>query len=204
MKLNRKHLSLAVARALGAGAVVGLAAPMAFAQQPAPAAPPVQKIEKIEVTGSRIPSLNLESESPVSVISAQDIAFTGITSTIDILNQLPQAFADYGGNLSNGATGTASINLRNLGAARTLVLIDGKRLPAGSPTFWPTDINAIPAPLIQRIEVLTGGASSIYGSDAVAGVVNFIMTASSSARISEVAASTGSSHGRARRSKNWI
>ena len=174
MKLNRKQLSLAVARALSAGAAVGLAAPMVYAQTP-PATPPVQKIEKIEVTGSRIPSLNLESESPVSVITAQDIGFTGIVSTSDILNQLPQAFADYGGNLSNGATGTASINLRNLGAARTLVLIDGKRVPAGSPTYWPTDINAIPAPLIQRIEVLTGGASSIYGSDAVAGVVNFIM-----------------------------
>ncbi|MEO8675912.1 MAG: TonB-dependent receptor [Casimicrobiaceae bacterium] len=171
MKLNKKHLSLAIARALSAGAVVGLAAPMVYAQTP----PPVQKIEKIEVTGSRIPSLNLESESPVSVITAQDIGFTGLVSTSDILNQLPQAFADYGGNLANGATGTASINLRNLGAARTLVLIDNRRVPAGSPTFWPTDINAIPAPLIQRIEVLTGGASAVYGSDAVAGVVNFIM-----------------------------
>ncbi len=140
MKLNRKQLSLAVARALSAGAAVGLAAPMVYAQTP-PATPPVQKIEKIEVTGSRIPSLNLESESPVSVITAQDIGFTGLVSTSDILNQLPQAFADYGGNLSNGATGTASINLRNLGSARTLVLIDGRRVPAGSPTYWPTDIN---------------------------------------------------------------
>ena len=174
MKLNRKQLSLAIARALSAGAAVGLAAPMVYAQTP-PATPPVQKIEKIEVTGSRIPSLNLESESPVSVITAQDIGFTGLVSTSDILNQLPQAFASYGGNLSNGATGTASVNLRNLGSQRTLVLIDGRRVPAGSPTYWPTDINSIPAPLIQRIEVLTGGASSIYGSDAIAGVVNFIM-----------------------------
>jgi iron complex outermembrane receptor protein len=174
MKLNRKQVSLAVARALSAGAAVGLAAPMVYAQTP-PATPPVQKIEKIEVTGSRIPSLNLESESPVSVITAQDIGFTGLVSTSDILNQLPQAFASYGGNLSNGATGTASVNLRNLGSQRTLVLIDGRRVPAGSPTYWPTDINSIPAPLIQRIEVLTGGASSIYGSDAIAGVVNFIM-----------------------------
>ncbi len=67
------------------------------------------------------------------------------------------------------------MNLRNLGATRTLVLIDGKRMPAGDPTYWATDLNNIPAPLIQRVEVLSGGASSIYGSDAIAGVVNFIM-----------------------------
>ena len=65
--------------------------------------------------------------------------------------------------------------LRNLGSSRTLVLIDGKRLPAGSPTFWATDLNTIPSGLIDRIEVLTGGASAVYGSDAIAGVVNFIM-----------------------------
>ena len=88
---------------------------------------------------------------------------------------MPSAFADQGSNLSNGASGTSSINLRNLGANRTLVLIDGKRVPAGSPTFWATDINAIPSPLIERVEVLTGGASAVYGSDAIAGVVNFIM-----------------------------
>ncbi len=88
---------------------------------------------------------------------------------------MPQSFADQGNNLSNGATGTSAANLRNLGASRTLVLIDGRRLPAGSPTFWPVDINTIPAPLISRVEVLTGGASAVYGSDAVAGVVNFIM-----------------------------
>ncbi|MEO8304258.1 MAG: TonB-dependent receptor [Betaproteobacteria bacterium] len=171
-RMHRKKLSLAVVQALNAGVVVGLAVPLAYAQS----SPPVQKIEKIEVTGSRIPvPLNLESTSPVTEVNAQDIKFTGLNSTSDILNQLPQAFADYGGNLSNGATGTATVNLRNLGSARTLVLIDGKRVPAGSPTFWATDLNAIPAPLIQRVEVLTGGASAVYGSDAVAGVVNFIM-----------------------------
>jgi outer membrane cobalamin receptor len=160
--MHRKKLSLAVVQALNAGVMVSFAAPMAYAQVaqvlPQPQATPVIKIE---VTGSRIPvPLNLESTSPVTEVNAQDIKFTGLTSTSDILNQLPQAFADYGGNLSNGATGTATINLRNLGSARTLVLIDGKRVPAGSPTFWATDLNAIPAPLIQRVEVLTGGASA--------------------------------------------
>src|SRR4029079_2505124 len=77
--------------------------------------------------------------------------------------------------LSNGATGTSAINLRNLGPSGRLVLIDGKRLPAGSPQFYPTDVNVIPSALIERVEVLTGGASAVYGSDAIAGVLNFIM-----------------------------
>ena len=173
-KFGRKKLSLAIVNALSAGMVVGMAAPMAYAQQATPTTQP-QKIERVEITGSRLPSPTLESASPVNVISAQDIKWDGITNTSDILNQLPSAFADYGSNLSNGATGTSTVNLRNLGSSRTLVLIDGKRVPAGSPQFWATDINAIPAPLIERIEVLTGGASAVYGSDAIAGVVNFIM-----------------------------
>ncbi|HEX7272205.1 MAG TPA: TonB-dependent receptor [Casimicrobiaceae bacterium] len=172
-RMKRRQLSLAVAKALGAGAVVGLAAPVAQAQQQAAA--PVERIQKIEVTGSRIPLQTLESESPVQIITAQDIKMTGITNVADIINQLPQAFADIGNMESNAGTGTATVNLRNLGSARTLVLIDGKRLPAGDPRLWATDLNQIPAPLIQRVDVLTGGASSIYGSDAVAGVVNFIM-----------------------------
>ena len=182
-RMHRKKLSLAIMNAMNAGVVVSLAVPMAvYAQQPispvvsdvAKAVTP-EKMEKIEVTGSRLPSLTIESVSPVNVISAQDIKWDGIYNTSDIINQLPSAFADQGQNLSNGATGTSSVNLRNLGPSRTLVLIDGRRLPAGSPNSWPTDVNAIPAPLIQRVEVLTGGASAVYGSDAVAGVVNFIM-----------------------------
>jgi iron complex outermembrane recepter protein len=155
-------------------ALAMMAAPLAFGQQAE-----VQKGERIEITGTRIPSPNLESASPVAVISAQDIKFEGVTRVEDMLNSLPQVFADYGANLSNGATGTATVNLRNLGATRTLVLMNGKRLPIGDPqpftAGYPPDINQVPAPLIQRIEVLTGGASAVYGSDAVAGVVNFIM-----------------------------
>src|SRR5436190_260635 len=155
-------------------ALAMMAAPAVFAQQAE-----VQKGERIEITGSRIPSPNLESASPVAVISAQDIKFEGVTRIEDMLNSLPQVFADFGANVSNGSTGTATVNLRNLGATRTLVLMNGKRLPVGSAlpftASYPPDLNAIPAPLIQRIEVLTGGASAVYGSDAVAGVVNFIM-----------------------------
>ena len=182
-RMHRKKLWLTL-NAMNAGIVVGLAVPGTVnAQTPLPSSPVLTDIskaitpttEKFEVTGSRLSSLTTESVSPVNVISAQDIKWDGITSTANIINQLPSAFADQGSNISNGATGTSAINLRNLGASRTLVLIDGRRMPAGSPQFWPTDVNVIPSPLIERVEVLTGGASAVYGSDAIAGVVNFIM-----------------------------
>jgi outer membrane receptor protein involved in Fe transport len=152
---------------MNAGIVVGLTAPMAVHA--------ADVTERIEITGSRLTALTTESISPVNVISAQDIKWDGIQGTANIINQLPSAFATQGNNVSNGATGTSELNLRNLGASRTLVLIDGKRMPAGSPQSWPVDVNAIPSPLIERVEVLTGGASAVYGSDAIAGVVNFIM-----------------------------
>src|SRR5688572_24677516 len=143
----------------------------AQAQQPAP-----KPGERIEVTGSRIPlQQNVESTSPISVISADDIKIEGVRNTENLLYNMPQVFADQGSTVANGASGTATVDLRNLGADRTLVLVNGRRLPAGSPTYYPTDLNQIPAPLIQRVEILTGGASAIYGSDAIAGVVNFIM-----------------------------
>ena len=94
-----------------------------------------------------------------------------------MLRNLPQVFSAQNASQSNGATGTATLNLRNLGAQRTLTLINGRRLPAGSPLGGGAgaDINQIPAALIKNVEVLTGGASATYGSDAIAGVVNFLM-----------------------------
>jgi outer membrane receptor protein involved in Fe transport len=95
--------------------------------------------------------------------------------TEEILNALPQVASDQGAFISNGATGTATVDLRGLGAARTLVLVNGRRLMPGDPFDPVPDINAVPTALIKRVEVLTGGATSVYGSDAVAGVVNFIL-----------------------------
>src|SRR6185436_4094581 len=86
-----------------------------------------------------------------------------------------QAFAAQGANIANGSTGTATLNLRGLGSVRTLVLVNGRRLLPGDPSSSAADINAIPAFMIDRVDVLTGGASSVYGADAVAGVVNFVM-----------------------------
>ena len=96
-RMHRKKLSVAVINAVNAGVVVGLATPLAYAQQtPPPTAAEPQKIERIEVTGSRIPSPTLTSESPVNVINSQEIAYTGLTSTSEILNQLPQVTAGQG------------------------------------------------------------------------------------------------------------
>ncbi len=135
----------------------------------------VADAEEIIVTGSRIPQPNLTATSPVTVINDADIKLQGTVRIEDMVNSLPQAFASQGGNLSNGATGTATVNLRNLGSTRTLVLVNGRRMMPGDPSSSAADLNAIPASIVKRVDVLTGGASSVYGSDAVAGVVNFVL-----------------------------
>jgi outer membrane receptor protein involved in Fe transport len=129
----------------------------------------------VYVTGSRIASPNLVTTSPVSTVTAADIKLQGATKVEDLITQLPQAFAAQNSTVSNGASGTATVSLRNLGSTRTLVLVDGKRLPYGSPNDAAADLNLIPGPLVERVDVLTGGASAVYGSDAISGVVNFIM-----------------------------
>ncbi|MFO1406798.1 MAG: TonB-dependent receptor [Steroidobacteraceae bacterium] len=134
------------------------------------------EIEQVIVTGSRIPQPNIEGTSPVTVVGSKDIEIQGAQQVTDFTNKLPQVFAAQGSNVSNGASGTSTIDLRGLGSNRTLVLVNGRRMPAGSPTGpVAPDVNAIPPSLIKRVEVLTGGASAVYGADAVAGVVNFIM-----------------------------
>ncbi|MCW3837140.1 TonB-dependent receptor domain-containing protein [Sphingomonas canadensis] len=158
---------------------IALIASPAFAQddQSAPADTASDEGEII-VTGSRIPQPNLEGVAPVTVVNSQDIKLQGTTKMEDLLNSLPAVFASQASTLSNGADGTASVDLRGLGTTRTLSLINGRRLLPGDPS--PTsgsaaDINIVPAAMLKRVEVLTGGASSTYGADAVAGVVNFIV-----------------------------
>ncbi|HSC18575.1 MAG TPA: TonB-dependent receptor [Rhizomicrobium sp.] len=164
---NLEKRSLRSALLLGAAtAAVGLSVPAA-AQEAAP--------ETVVVTGSRIPQTGLYSSSPVTAVGQQEMKFEGTTNVENLLNNLPSAFADFGQNESNGSVGTATVNLRNLGCARTLVLVDGKRLMPGDNELPCADLNQIPAALIDHVDVVTGGASAVYGSDAVAGVVNFIM-----------------------------
>ncbi|MEZ5930034.1 MAG: TonB-dependent receptor plug domain-containing protein [Parvularculaceae bacterium] len=130
--------------------------------------------DEIIVTGSRIPSANAVAASPVTTIGNVEFDIRGTTRVEDLTNTLPQVFAAQGSNTSNGATGTAQVSLRGLGATRTLVLVNGRRLQYGSPISSAPDLNQIPGALVERVEVLTGGASAAYGSDAIAGVVNFI------------------------------
>ena len=131
----------------------------------------------IIVTGTRIPQPNLTSAAPVTVVTNQDVKLTGTTRVEDLLAQLPSVGTGQASGMSNGASGTAEVDLRYLGSKRTLTLVNGRRLTPGDPasTTQAADLNIIPASLIKRVEVLTGGASSVYGADAVAGVVNFIM-----------------------------
>ena len=156
------------------------------AQQAAAAQTETQPIQEIIVTGSRIASLNEVSTSPIQVISAKSIQVSGKTDITDIISQLPQILTnDLGQDLGNGtsglntAGGVATADLRGLGPNRTLVLVDGRRLGVGSPNTAiaqpAPDLDQIPAGLVDRVEVVTGGASAAYGSDAIAGVVNFIM-----------------------------
>ncbi len=165
LKSTRERL---LATTIICGAAMAVAAP-AFAQD---AAAPVQEVV---VTGSRIPQPNLTSISPVTAVTNAEIKLEGTTRIEDLLNNLPQVFASQGSTISNGSNGTATVDLRGLGDNRTLVLIDGKRVVPGDPGAPAVDLNNIPALLVDRVEVDTGGASAVYGSDAVAGVVNFIM-----------------------------
>lgn len=137
-------------------------------------------ISEVTVTGSRLPqpNTNLESISPVAVLGAEDIKVTGTQRVEDLLNNMPQVLAADSVNMGNLSTGTASINLRALGSNRTLVLVDGRRMPPGDPSNLSgqtSDLNNIPSALVKRVELLSGGASAVYGSDAIAGVVNFIL-----------------------------
>lgn len=138
----------------------------------------VRVAEEVTVTGTLIPRKDLESLSPVAVLTPEEIAYQGTTRVEDLIQALPQVFRAQNSTIANGASGTATVDLRGLGPVRTLVLIDGRRLPPGdamSDSDMAADLNFIPSALVKRVDVLTGGASSVYGADAVAGVVNFVL-----------------------------
>ena len=142
-------------------------APLAMAAEGA-------SIEEVVVTGSRIKRKDFVSNSPVSTLAGNQFSITNTVNVEALLNALPQMVPGLDRTSNNPGNGTATINLRGLGSNRSLVLIDGKRvIPTTS--GGSVDVNSIPVNLIKNVEVLTGGASAIYGSDAVAGVVNFIL-----------------------------
>jgi len=133
-------------------------------------------IEEVVVTGSRLNvNPNLTSANPVLSIGVEAIDARGIVNIENLTNSLPQITAQQTTAQSNGATGTAQLDLRGLGAVRTLSLIDGRRLPYGDSASSAVNIDLVPANLVERVDVVTGGNSAVYGSDAVTGVVNFIL-----------------------------
>ena len=160
--------SVKLACAFGAASTIGFTGAV-NAQETEEAA---DAVEKIEVTGSRIRRTDIEGANPVTVMSRVDIEKFGITSIGDVLQAIPSAGSAINTNNNNGGNGTTTINIRGIGSNRTLVLVNGKRWAPG--LTGSVDLNNIPASIIERIEVLKDGASAVYGSDAVAGVVNII------------------------------
>lgn len=185
-----KRTKLSACALLALGGAVGLSALPAYAQQ---------ETQRIEVTGSRIKRVDSEGVSPVDVITREQIERTGQPTAAEVLRNLPINTGSFGESFSNSfAPGAAGISLRGLGQKTTLVLINGRRT-AGygfaqnlQDTF--VDLNAIPSSAVERIEILKDGASAIYGSDAIAGVVNVILR--SDYRGAEVGGTIGSFEGK--------
>lgn len=170
-------------RALIAGVgLAALAAPMAAQAQSAPAtgAEEPSQVDEVVVTGSRLQRNGLDAPTPTMALTAETIEAKGITNIADILNEMPQVatgLSNANTSYSFGNIGLNQVNLRNLGVRRTLTLVNGRRR-AGTPddsNFLAFDLSNIPAALVQRVEVQTGGTSAVYGADAVAGVVNVIL-----------------------------
>lgn len=164
--MKKNTLSLAIASALGLGAVAGFPA-FAQAQE--------AQLEEVLVTGSRIRDANLFATSPVTTVTGAEFDLTGATRVEDLLNTIPQVSPSFDSFDVNPSVGFATADLYGLGTQRTLVLINGRRVQSGGIRSQAVDLNQIPSALVQRVEVLTGGASAVYGSDAMSGVVNFIL-----------------------------
>lgn len=129
---------------------------------------------EIVVTGSRISQPDLKSNSPITVVSGEALQDQGVVNVEEALNQLPQVTPGLNANVNNGGNGTVTVDVRGLGASRTLVLVNGRRMVPSNNTGV-VDLNVINPLLIKRVEVVTGGASATYGSDALGGVVNFVL-----------------------------
>ena len=164
------HLATAIFAALAC-------APAATFAQTAPQSETTE-LDKITVTGSRIPRQGFVTPSPVVAITAEEIRTTGAVTIGDLMNEMPQLATTFSLVNSSRFVGTVGLNLldlRGLGTDRTLVLVNGRRHVGGTPGSGAVDVNTIPVEWIERVEVITGGASAVYGADAVAGVVNFVL-----------------------------
>ena len=168
-------LRQAVRMALATGALAATVATPAFAQAPGEEA---SQLDRVQVTGTRISRSEIETAQPVTVITREDINLSGKLTVADLLQQSPfntfGSFRETSG-FASGASGTNAVSLRGLGSNRTLVLLDGRRISTTASSAGSTqDLNLIPLNAIERIEILRDGASAVYGSDAIAGVINLI------------------------------
>lgn len=165
---KRTKVCTGVMLALG-GAMLLSSAPV-LAQSDAPAA----TAERIEITGSRIRTLGAVSNSPISSVTAEELNTTQPVAVEEVVRGLPAMLPAVGQNVNNGSGGGATIQLRGLGTNRTLVLVNGRRFVPFN-LAGVVDTNSIPVSLLERVDLVTGGASAVYGADAVAGVVNFVL-----------------------------
>ena len=169
MSLINNELSKAVRLALTLGAVAGMVASTAAIAQDE------QELDTITVVGSRIKRVDVETSQPVFTLEKEDIKATGLTSIGDVIQNITTNGSTLNSTFNNGGNGETRVSLRNLGSNRTLVLVNGHRWVSGTGLGGAVDLNTIPTAAVERIEILKDGASSIYGSDAIAGVVNIIL-----------------------------
>ncbi|GAB2523356.1 TonB-dependent receptor domain-containing protein [Lysobacter humi (ex Lee et al. 2017)] len=174
MTFKTTKLRDAITFALVVGATAAFGTGSALAQEQQAGEQDADTLDTLVVTGTRIQSQTVTSATPVAEIQKEEFQYSGATRPEDLLNQYPQLSPTFDSFQNNGATGYATVDLRNLGPQRTLTLVNGYRLPEGSVT-GARDISIVPAAAIARTDLLTGGASAVYGSDAIAGVVNFIL-----------------------------
>jgi iron complex outermembrane receptor protein len=175
MKMKRNPISNAVYKALLTGFVASSALGTVALAQDNDEDQNVEEQGKITVTGSRIKRSDVEGAVPVTVITREQIELSGESSAAQFIRNMTfNSTGSFRPQSGSSAQGTASVSLRGLGSSRTLVLIDGRRMATSPSTGGNQDLNAIPAGAIERIEVLTDGASAVYGSDAIGGVINII------------------------------
>lgn len=170
MVFKISKISVAARLAMGGAAILAAVPTAVLAQTDAP----VAAAATVTVTGSRIQKL-VTTSAPVTEVAAEEFRLSGASRVEDLLNTLPQLAPSFDSFTVNPTTGFATADLRGLGTARTLVLVNGQRLQPGGIRSEARDLNMIPAAIIKRVDVLTGGASAVYGADAMAGVVNFIL-----------------------------
>ncbi|TLM79911.1 TonB-dependent receptor plug domain-containing protein [Microbulbifer harenosus] len=168
--MDRTRLSRAIKGAIAAAAVSTSFSSVSFAQDTQ------AEVEEIVVTGSRIQrATDTNSATPISVFDAAQLEQSGQTTLEDFLQDIPSMTGgQLGSSVNNGSAGLATVSLRGLGSSRTLILMNGRRLSSSGGATGVVDLNTIPTSIIERVEILRDGASTIYGSDAIAGVINII------------------------------